>query len=282
MASPFLLYDGSFYPASEPLLPADNRAFRYGEGLFETMRLSKNSIPLWELHWNRLQNSMPCIGITGPVHWTKEAVFNQIQKLVQKNHHQTSARIRLTVFKGEGGIREYPSSPFHSILQSWNLPESAFTWNENGLQLGIFLKGKKACDHYSHLKSSNYLLYLMAAQDARERKWNESLVLNQYGRVSDASIANVFFIKDGVVYTPSLEEGGVAGVMRQYLIQQLRQAGRIVQEGAYTLEDIEAAEEIFLTNAVQGIRWVQSFNNHTYRNRETAEVYRNFLEPLCR
>jgi branched-chain amino acid aminotransferase len=278
MSVVYLNHNGNILPSQEPIFHADNRAFRYGEGLFETMRFQNEKIALWDLHWQRLISSMKKLGMEPSVHWTQEMVLNKILQLAHKNKHLT-ARVRLTVYRGEGGIWEEPTMPFNFLIQTWALNEHV-ELNQNGLDLGVFPTGRKACDEYAPLKCNNYLIYLMAARFARTQKWNECLVLNQHHRICDATIANLFFFKDGVLHTPALNEGPVAGVMRTYLIDQLTNSATQVTEGAYSPDDLIDADEIFLTNAVQGIRWVKSFGEKTYGCRQAAQLFDTHIKPL--
>nr|WP_294904010.1 aminotransferase class IV [uncultured Lacibacter sp.] len=272
--------DGKFYAGDQLLIHPDNRSFRYGEGLFETMRFHKGAIPLWNLHWKRLSESMPQLYFQFPAHFTETLLKAEVERVVRKNNAEGSARVRITVFKGEGGIWEQPSSSFHYLIQCWPLANNVVRMNENGLEVGVFEDGKKSCDKFSNLKTNNYLLYTLAAQFARKEKLNECFVLNQYGRLCDATIANVFCIKNNSIYTPRLEEGCISGVMRRYLLDQLSSAGYNVKEGAYLPSEIEAADEVFLTNAMNGIRWVKSFGSKTYHCQQTAELFRQFISPL--
>ncbi len=272
MNSVFSLCNGKWIENDQPLLLPDNRAFRYGEGLFETMRMQGGKIPLFDLHWQRLTNDLPKLYFNLPVHCTKDYLSEQIQKLCQKNKITEAARIRLTIFKGEGGIWEEPSSTFNWLLQCWSLPLHKMQLNINGLDIGVFEAGRKACDQFSNIKSNNYLLYALAAQYAKTQHWNEAIVLNQHNRICDTTIANIFFIKNNQIYTPSLSEGCVNGVMRSYLIEKFRKENKDIIEGGYSATDLLDADEVFLTNAVQGVRWVKSLGDRTYGCQQTASI----------
>lgn len=258
----------------------DNRSFRYGEGLFETIRLHKGEIPLWELHWNRLRESLPKLYFELPPHFKEAELKEEILRVAKRNQCLDAARVRITFFKGEGGIWERPSSAFHCLVQCWPLEKKEFSMNENGLDIGLFEAGRKSCDSFSNLKTNNYLLYALAAHYAKEEKLNECLVLNQHGRVCDATIANVFFSKDGIIHTPQLEEGCINGVMRRHLLEQLRNAGYPVKEGAYLPEEIAKADEIFLSNAMYGLRWVKQWGNRTYQFQQSSTIFHRFISPL--
>ncbi len=127
---------------------------------------------------------------------------------------------------------------------------------------------------FSNLKSANFLLYSMAALYAKENKWNDCLVLNLHDRICDSTIANVFWIKDGNIFTPALTEGCVNGVMRKFLFNELSAAGYNIKQTTASVADIENADEIFLSNAINAIRWVKQFRDNTYPNTKTTEIYK--------
>ena len=272
--------NGKIFRSVEKVIHPDNRSFRYGEGLFETIRLHKADLPLWNEHWNRLIHSLPQLYFSIPVHFTGEFLKKEVLSLAEKNKCFDTARVRITVFKGEGGLWENPSTQFNYLIQCWPLDKKEFLMNENGLDIGLFQDGWKSCDAFSNLKSNNYLLYALAAQDAKHQKWNEALILNQHNRICDATVANVFFVKGEVVHTPHLKEGCVAGVMRSCLLQQLKKSGFKIEEGEYTVTDILHADEVFLTNAIYGIRWVKSFRNKTYSCQYSARFFQQHISPL--
>ena len=280
MSAPFFLYNGKWIESDQPLIMVDNRAFRYGEGIFETLRSRQGEVPLFDYHWNRLSADLTFLYFELPVHFTADYLKEQILKLCRKNRHEGAARIRLTFFKGEGGIWEPPTTSFNWILQSWKLPADKPVLNSNGIELGIYKEAHKSCDRISNIKSNHYLLYVLAAQYAKTQHWNEAIVLNQYGRICDTTIANLFFIKDGVIHTPALTEGCVNGVMRRYLLEQFAQREILFEEGAYEAEALLEADEIFLTNAVQGIRWVKSLGNQSYAHSQTIKLFLEYIQEF--
>ena len=272
--------NGKIYNTEEAVIHPDNRSFRYGEGLFETIRMHKAEMPLWNEHWNRLIHSLPQLYFSIPLHFTTEFLKSEVLSLSKKNKCKGAARVRITVFKGEGGLWENATTSFNYIIQCWPLEKKEFSMNENGLDIGLFEDGWKSCDAFSNLKSNNYLLYAMAAQYAKHQKWNEALILNQHNRICDATITNVFFIKNNIVCTPHLKEGCVNGVMRNYLLQQLKQAGVKAEEGSYTVADLLHADEIFLTNAMYGIRWVKLFGNKAFVCQQSARIFQQYISTL--
>ncbi|HEX7904066.1 MAG TPA: aminotransferase class IV [Chitinophagaceae bacterium] len=271
--------NAKLFPADQPVLMADNRGYRYGDGLFETMKLVNGTIQLSNFHFERLFASMELLKFDIPGLLNAEKLHQDIIQLCYKNKCEKLARIRLSVFRGNGGLNDGDKTPAY-IIECWPLNESFNQLNENGLVIGIYPEAKKSCDIFSNLKSSNYLPYTMAAQFAKENKWNDAIVLNQYGRVADMSIANIFIIKEDTVITPALSEGGVKGVMRRYLVEQLRSVGYEVREEAITVHDINHADEVFLTNAIFGIRWVKQFNDKIYPSVKTVKIFNQLIKTI--
>ncbi len=146
--------------------------------------------------------------------------------------------------------------------------------------IDIFAGIQKTCDIFSSLKSANFLPYAMAAQYARENKLNDCLLNNIKGHIADATIANIFLVKNNLVITPAPGEGCVHGVMRRYLIEKLPAANFEVREGVVTKNDLESFDEVFLTNAMYGMRWVKQFHDKKYQHRQSLRIYKDFIQPL--
>jgi branched-chain amino acid aminotransferase len=267
-------FNGSMKEEGMPLLTADSRALRYGDGLFETMRVANGSIQLKELHFDRLFKGAEILQMNLGTILKADLLEKQVLKTIDKNRIQEDARIRLMIFRGEGGLYETDGPGGGYIIQTWPLPPREDI-NVNGLVMGVYVQAKKHCDILANIKSNNYLLYAMAALHAKNNRWNDCLVLNSYGRVCDATIANVFWVKDKKIFTPPLSEGCVAGVMRRHLIETLPAMGYTVQEIPAEISDLETADELFLTNVISGIRWVREFNGKTFGNTISTALFRS-------
>jgi branched-chain amino acid aminotransferase len=115
---------------------------------------------------------------------------------------------------------------------------------------------------------------------AKENGFDESLILNANNRICDASLSNVFWIKGDNIFTPPLREGGIAGVTRQYLLEQLPKRNYKVEEKTCEKEELSHADEIFLTNTIRGIRWVASFNHAKFGSSITIQIFNDVIGPL--
>lgn len=273
-----LCYNGKFMAGDKPLLTVDNRSFRYGDGCFETMKVYQGQLLLADLHFERLIASLHLLHFHIPAHFTKNYFTGLIKELCRLNDVSELARVRLTVWRAGTGLYDPVDHTPHFIIQCWELPEHIFELNAAGLLLDVFPDAVKSCDKIANVKSNNCLPYVLAALYAKQRHVNETVLLNQHGRVADTTIANIFIVRNNNIYTPPLTEGCVCGVMRKYLLQ--KDLSFRVTEQPLSVEDLETADEIFLSNAIFGIRWVGRFRNSSYGNATSAILHEMLYESM--
>lgn len=258
----FLAYNGSLLPADQPLFPATNAAFRYGEGLFETMLARNGSLPFAPFHFERLFSGMNFLEM--PQRFTIYAIQEQVSELCAANGCSASARVRLTVFR-EGEDTGY-------LVEATPQEGSFAQWKTEGHRLTLYPFIRRSCDAFSNLKSANYLPYLLAGRYARSGGFTEAVLLNTEGKLADAAAANIFLVKDGALYTPDLRQGCVAGVMRAFVIGEAKKKGYTVHQHPLDEATLLAADEVFLTNALRGIQWVASYRDRRYESPVTQAL----------
>lgn len=252
--------NGKLIATADAMIAADNGAFRYGIGLFETMLVQNGQIRLSSYHWQRLFSGMRQLYFEVPVLFTAAMLEAEVLRTVKRNNLYAYCRVRLQVYAGGGGIfGEGPQKP-HYVIECYSLPEDNRLINTNGLVVGVATDVAKGTDSLSNLKSANSLMYAIAARQAKQNKWNDALVFNTQGHVIESAIANLFWVKEGKVYTPPLTDGCIAGVMRRYIIEQLPG----VEERTLTLSELLQADEVMLTNAIKGVRWVSNIDDKRY------------------
>ena len=262
----FVNHNGKFLDAETAVLKADDHGYRYGDGLFETMKLADERILFGEFHFERLFAGLSILRFKIPAQFDTEKIGKEINQICRKNNCERSARVRLSVSRGRGGLNDCDDQ-FSYLIECWPLEKPGYEINANGLVIGIFKDAVKSIDAFSNLKSANYLPYVMAAIWAKENKLDDALILNQHQRICDATIANVFWVKEGQIFTPPLTEGCVAGVMRRKILE----LDPTINEAVLTEDNLGSADEVFLTN-VMGIRWVKQYANKIYQNQLTANV----------
>lgn len=276
----FLNWNGKIVDNKIVCISPDNRSFRYGDGCFETIKVINGELLLADLHFQRLLSSLVILKFFIPAYFTPEYLTSNIKELVKRNGHSGFSRVRLVVYRGDGGLYDFEDNKPYFIIQSWPGKDENNCFNERGLKVGIFTDAKKTADTFSIVKSNNYLPYAMAAMSANENGLDDSILTNAFNRIADATIANVFILSDGIIKTPSLTEGCVSGVMRKYLLNCFDREGWAFSETEITREELLNAAEVFLTNANYGVRWVQNIASSNYVNTLSALIHQRFITPL--
>jgi aminodeoxychorismate lyase len=270
----YYMYNGKFFEENTAAITPSNRGLRYGDGLFETIKVKNEQINMIEEHFARLWKGLTLLQFDVPKLFTPQKLHNEILALVQKNNHQHYARVRLMVFRGDGGLYDAQNHLPNYTIQSWALPPQKGLLNENGLVAGFYKEVKKSCNAFSNIKHNNFLPYTMAALYAKQNKWNDALVLNEYNTICDSTIANVFICKDEQIFTPPLSQGCIEGVTRNYLIKTLQKNGFAIEEKILTINDILQADEVFLTNAINNIQWIKQIMDKEYNNTMVQKIYK--------
>jgi branched-chain amino acid aminotransferase len=274
----FTHFNGKILPAEDPLILAGNRGIRYGDGLFETMRVVNGRIALDDLHFERLFNGLSVLQFQCSPHFTPAYLAEAVLTLCRKMKIEKGARVRLNIVRGNGGLYDPENLHPNVIIEAWPLEVPAGI-QENGLVIDIYTMARKHFDVLANIKSNNYLPYVLAALHAKNNRLNDCLLLNTEGRICDATIANVFWVKDGRLFTPPLSEGGVGGVMRRYLIENIN-SQQAIREAPLTPEMLEQADEVFLTNAISGIKWVARFKDQQYSNQLATQLYNEYIKKI--
>jgi branched-chain amino acid aminotransferase len=267
----FVCFNGNFLPANEPLFTAQNRSFCYGDGLFETMKVYQSGILLDQFHYDRLVLGLKMLQIESSLNVSELSQLTL--ELSKKNNCIGSARVRLAVYRNHENKAEF-------VIEAFPLSKEINQWNENGLTIDLYPHARKNADAFSNLKTANFLPYVLAGIFAKERGIDDALVLNAFNHIADSSKANVFLIKKKEVITPALHQGCVAGVMRRFLLDELKRNNYRIRQDEISEEDLLNADEVFLTNSIYDIRWVQKFREKTYSSEQTFAIYLKIIAPL--
>jgi branched-chain amino acid aminotransferase len=269
----YFIFNSKLCKEETAVLAAGSRGLRFGDGVFETIKSINGQLQFIDEHLARLWNGMQVLQFNIPKHFTPDGLEEEIKTLLNKNGHLKIARIRLTVFRGNGGLYDEIDHKPNYFIETWALADDTGNWNSNGLVLGIYQDVKKSYDILSNIKHNNFLPYVMAALYAKKQKWNDAVLLNNDSRLCDTTIANIFLIKDDVVYTPALQEACIAGIMRKHMINSLTAAGYKLVQGMLTTDDLQDADEVFLSNSIYNMRWVAGIGDKKYECSVTQKIY---------
>ena len=242
-------------------------------GLIETIKVVNGRIVFKNLHVKRLFNSLQLI----KVNETEFKVEDRILRLLKYECIENGLknfRLRIEVQKN----RAHDYMPDIAALK-WNctlkpLDNPKYVLNDVGLKITLLPKHKKTIDAFANTKHTERNIYNKAFEYATENGFDDALVLNENNTIADASIYNVFIIKDGIISTPTLEDAPVAGVLRELLLTRLPTT-KIIEQ-SISIQDIYNADEIFLTNAIRGIRWVEYMDDKMLDNTITKQLFEEF------
>jgi len=278
MTPHFINFNGEIVPADTKLLSVGNRAFRYGDGLFESMRMMKGQLKFPELHADRLQRSMKALKIDGYSQmdtWFLREMCDDLAKRNKAKH----GRLRLTVFRDAEGLYLPSQNKMGWCLEIQPSDEPRYFLNTRGLIMDIFPELTKPTGYLSNIKTSSSLLYVMASLYKAQNKLDDIFILNQDGFLCEAGSSNVFVWYQNHLYTPALSEGCVEGVMRQVVIKLARENNIPVTEAQINPDILYEADEVFLTNAGRGIQSVMGFGVRRYFN-EVSKLLTDELNKL--
>lgn len=264
-------YNGKLFSEQEKIIGPQNRGLRYGDGLFETIKCKRGNLVLFDRHYERLITGMQLLHFDIPKIWSADRMTEEIIALAEKNGLK-DARIRINIIRGDGGLYDPENNHPAYIIEAMPLPATG-SLNENGLQLCIYRDAIKAAGKFSGIKNNNSLPYLTGAFFAKEKKCNDAVILNQSGYVCETTISNIFLLGDGVIKTPAITEGCVAGIMRRWLTEELKKEGYTVEEGTVTIDELMNADEVFLSNSMYNMGWVKSTEEKEYSNRLCTEIF---------
>jgi branched-subunit amino acid aminotransferase/4-amino-4-deoxychorismate lyase len=277
-----LFLNGEEHPSDTPLFNSHNRAFRYGDGLFESMRMVNGQLCFGKRHLQRLMNGVHLLQFRLPDNFVSVSLDDWCIKLKTVNEFGEDARVRLTIYRNDGGYYHPEHNDSSWLLELWEMNEPSYAMNELGLTIELFQDVRKPINKLSTLKTANAQLYVLAALHAKKMNVDDSVLINQNGNVIEATGSNLFAVKNGVLYTSPLSEGCVAGVMRG-VIMEIAQENRIaVYEVPLPLSVLLNSDEIFLTNAVRGIQWVGSYRAKKYNNLTATRLHELLLEKAGR
>ena len=276
MPQEYILYNDDFVAADHPVLKVGNRAFRYGDGLFESMRMSNGKLCFPEQHAERLCSGMKALKMEGGALHDDYFLKQKTAELAKKNKFKDHVRFRLSVYREGDGLYTPDSNKSGYLLEATPLTEGGYALNKKGLIIDVYDEMTKPVNKLSNYKTTSSLLYVMAGLHKKQNGLDDAMILNQHGFLCESISSNVFVVYDKQIYTPALSEGCIAGVMRGVVMDLAKSNSISIIEAQINPEILKEAEEVFVTNAVGGIRWVMGYGKKRYFN----EVSKNLSALL--
>jgi len=275
---------GELICRSKALLPAFDRGFLYGDGFFETTRINNGKAMALGRHLNRLLRS--CAAAEWPRKPCKQEIHNAVSKLVDKNRVELGY-LRITVSRGlhEGSLAAEGKSTPTVLIEARPMDLPPLNCNPP-FKLFRSPYRKNECSPTAGLKSLSYQGNLLALAEARSRGADEVYFLNTAGYLAEGAITNLFWIRDGQLFTPAIECGILPGITREIILEIASYNELTCNVGSYTESELSGAHEVFCTNSLRGILPVRNVTTDTGETawndwpvtRRLAELYNKYAE----
>ncbi|MCH2230336.1 MAG: aminotransferase class IV [Crocinitomicaceae bacterium] len=259
-----------------PIIHAGNRGYLYGDGVFESIRIIDGRAINLENHVKRMMEGSRKIMMRPPSFFELEFFEERINDLLAKSEITKGGKCRISLDRATGGTYRPVSNEIEYLIEVYPIKENLFELNQKGIELDLFTDLKKSRTSLSNFKTKNGLIYVMASIAATEKGLDDLLISNEIGGILESTAANLFVVSNGVLYTPSLDDGCLAGTMRMQIINLAIANGIKVYECSIMPQNLLVADEIFLTNAIKGITWVSGYRTKRYFN----NVSRKLIELL--
>ena len=262
----FVNNNGAVIPNKGATIAAGNRSYLYGDGLFESIRVMNGKPINLVNHFNRMVEGAKAIKMRFPTFFTVEFFEDKVNELIALSNIKEGGKCRISLDRALGGTYIPETNEISYFIEVYPYESNYFELNSKGYEVDIYREIKKQKNFLSNFKTKNGLLYVMAAIAAKEKGLDDYLLINEKDAVIESSNSNLFVVSNGVLYTPSLEDGCLAGTMRMQVINIALTHGIKVYECAILPQNLLAADEIFLTNAIRGIIWVGGYRTKRYFN----------------
>lgn len=247
-------FNGQLYEDDHKFFNQNNRGLRYGDSLFETIRVVKEHIYFLEDHYLRLMSSMRILRMEIPMSFTMEFLEDEIRRTIAENHKSPAHRVRLTVFRNDGGLYTPVSNDISYIIEANPLENPFYVLKDEPYEIELFKDFYLNGDMLSNLKTNNRIINVVAGVYANENEYQNCILLNQHKQVVEAINGNVFVVSGKTVKTPPLADGCLNGIIRKKLIDILKEDDSLcLEENSISPFELQKVDEIFITNTISGI-----------------------------
>ncbi|MCM4152979.1 aminotransferase class IV [Arenibacter sp. N53] len=267
-------FNGNLLSKNTFYLNHENRGLRYGDALFESIRVVNGKIFFWEDHYLRLMASMRILRMEIPMNFTMEFLEEEILTAVNANALlEKPARVRFTVFRNNGGLYLPQSNEVSYIIETNELDSPFYTLNQEAYEVELFKDFYVNPDMLSTLKTNNKAINVVGSIYAAENGYQNCLLLNNEKKVVEALNGNLFLVRDQLIKTPSLKDGCLNGIVRKKLIGILGSLNNYNFEEAFISPfELQKADELFITNAIRGIQPITKYRKKEYGTTVAADL----------
>lgn len=249
------IYNSRILPEEEIELQIRNRAFCYGDGLFETIVTGPDRINLLLYHIARLTDGCKVLGLQIP--FDQQQLESQLKSLQTANHLTGEIRFRIQLWRQEGGLYEPTQQQSDYLITAAG---STVPFYSKVGSLSVSRKAKLGWHALSFAKTMSALPYVLAGLERKQSIYDELVLTDGMGNIAECVASNIFWVKGERVFTPQLQSGCVRGTMRDLIISRFALAKQPVLEVMAPLASLLEADQVFVSNA-SGIKWLSRFED---------------------
>jgi branched-chain amino acid aminotransferase len=248
------------------ILSTENRGVKYGDSLFETLRVVADKILFWEDHYFRLMESMRILRMEIPMNFTMEFLEEEVLNTLKAND-LTSARVRITIYRGNGGLYLPNSNQIEYVITANPLNSPFYLLSEAACEVDLYKDFYINKGLLSTLKTNNKIINVLGSIYAKENDLHNCLLVNEDKSVVEALNGNIFLVKGNVIKTPPITDGCLKGILRKQLIEILEKTEAYeLKEESISPFEIQKADEFFITNVIQGIVPITKYRKKQFGN----------------
>jgi branched-chain amino acid aminotransferase len=251
--------------SNDTSLLTQNRAFLFGDAVFETVKIVNAKILFLEDHYFRLMSSMRVVRMEIPMNFTMEYFEEQILALAKAKDSALSARARITVYRNDGGYYLPEKNTVSFLISVESIDNTLYSINEGGYVVDLYTDFYVARQLLSSIKTTNKIINVTASIFANENGLDNCLLLNDGKNVIEALQGNIFMLKGNTLITPPVSEGCLNGVMRRQVLALARKIENLeVVEQVISPFDLQKSDELFITNVIKGIQPVTKYRKKEF------------------
>ncbi len=253
---------------------SNNRAFSYGDALFETIKVVNGKLLFWEDHYFRLMASMRIMRMEIPMAFTMEFLSAEIEKLLTTQSLEKGAsRVKITVFRDSEGLYAPKVNTVAYVIEAVVLKEQMYQHTGDTYVVDLFKDHYVAPQLLSTLKSTNRILNVIASVFAKENDFDNCLLLNTNKQVIEAINGNLFLVSGKTIKTPPITDGCINGIMRKQLLLILADfEGYTIEEASISPFELQKADELFISNAISGITSITAYRKKKYNSAVASQL----------
>lgn len=258
-----------------------NRAFLYGDGVFETVKIINNKILFLEDHYFRLMSAMRVVRMEIPMNFTMEYFEEQILSVVNANSFAASSRARITVYRNDGGYYLPQNNTVSFVITAVVLENALYSIGKKSYEVDLYKDFYITKQLLSSVKTTNKIINITGSVFADENGLDNCLLLNDCKNVVEALQGNIFMVLGNKLITPPVSEGCLNGVMRKQILNLAKKIENLeVIEEVISPFDLQKADELFVTNVIKGIQPITQYRKKSFVTDKSVQLLEKLNEMV--